>query len=175
MVEFFRAVIQHCHNVGVVVFVVIIERVEEHSQPVPLVRGPKYVSIVVALLRGEPDSQPVRADPASAGNAERNVDLPPVEVGLLLRPYGTFLALQRRGHSHAVRAGDRVCEKQIKTPLTFVDGCDISDNETVPTCHNRIGKVNKNMFQGILQQINIRFRLRNSSRKGKRQNSNACP
>ena len=51
----FRSVVQHRHDVRIVVLVVIVERIEEDAQPVPLVRAAKDGALE-ALGGGEPKS-----------------------------------------------------------------------------------------------------------------------
>ncbi len=42
MVEIFGPIVDHGHDVGIVVLVVIIEGVEKHTQAYPLVAGTKH-------------------------------------------------------------------------------------------------------------------------------------
>lgn len=56
MVKLLGAVVQHGHNVRIVVFVVVVERIEKHAQTVPAVRRTEYITVVVALRRGVPKS-----------------------------------------------------------------------------------------------------------------------
>ena len=72
------AVVDHRHDVRVVVLVVVVERVEEDAETVPAIRASEDRALE-ALGRREPESQTVGADPASAGHPEVKFNLPPIE------------------------------------------------------------------------------------------------
>lgn len=55
MVKVSGAVIEYGHDIGITVLVIIVERIEENTKTVPLVRRPEYVSVVVALFCCEPN------------------------------------------------------------------------------------------------------------------------
>ncbi len=78
MIIGFGPVVQHRHDVGVVVLVVVVERVEEDTQTVPSVGASKNRPLE-ALSRREPESQAVRSNSASASNAELDLHFPPVK------------------------------------------------------------------------------------------------
>lgn len=50
MVEDLGSIVEHGHDVRVIVFVVVVERVEYHRQTVPPVRRPEDFSGVVSTL-----------------------------------------------------------------------------------------------------------------------------
>lgn len=56
MIEFLGSVVQHSHNVRIIMFIVIVERIEEHSQTIPAVRRSEHISVIVSLRRGVPES-----------------------------------------------------------------------------------------------------------------------
>ena len=78
MIVGLRPVVQHGHDVGVVVLVVVVERVEEDTQTVPSVRASKNWSLE-SLGGRKPESQTVRSYSASASNAELDFHFPPVK------------------------------------------------------------------------------------------------
>ena len=72
------AVIDHRHDVWVVVLVVIVERVKEDAETIPLIWASKDRSFE-ALGCGEPEGQAVSSNPASTGHSEVDFNLPPIE------------------------------------------------------------------------------------------------
>ena len=78
MVIGFGAVVQHRHDVRIVVLVVVVERVEEDAEAVPLVRAAEDRTLE-AFSRREPEGKAVGADAAAAGHSELNLNFPPVE------------------------------------------------------------------------------------------------
>lgn len=56
MIEVFRAIIQYSHDVWIIVFVVIIERIEEDAKTIPFIRRSEYFTIVITLFRSVPKS-----------------------------------------------------------------------------------------------------------------------
>jgi hypothetical protein len=62
MGELFGTVVQHRHDVGVVVLAVVVERVEEQSQADPFVRRAEHLAVVSPLTLGVPEGlkQPIR-------------------------------------------------------------------------------------------------------------------
>ncbi len=78
MIVGFGPVVQHRHDVGVVVLVVVVERVEEDTQTIPSVGASKNRPLESLSWR-EPESQAVRSNSASASNAELDLHFPPVK------------------------------------------------------------------------------------------------
>lgn len=103
------SVVQHGHDVRVVVLVVVVEGVEEEAETDPLVRRTVHVAIVVAVLRGVPEGQAIGSQSATTGDPELDLYLPPVEVRWALRPNGSLLTAQRGGHTHLIGARDGIC------------------------------------------------------------------
>lgn len=56
MIEFFGAVIHNGHNVGIVVFVIVVERVEEETQTDPFVRRAENFAVISTLRLCVPES-----------------------------------------------------------------------------------------------------------------------
>ena len=73
----FRSVVQHRHDVRIVVLVVIVERIEEDAETVPLVRAAEDRALE-ALSGSEPKGETVSPDSAAACYPEFNKNLPPV-------------------------------------------------------------------------------------------------
>ena len=78
MVIGFGAVVKHGHDVRIVVLVVVVERIEEDAEAVPLVRAAEDGTLE-AFGRREPEGKAVGADAAAAGHSELNFNFPPVE------------------------------------------------------------------------------------------------
>ena len=112
MIENFRSVVNHGHDVRIVVFIVVIERIEEYSKADPLIRTTEHRSIVIARARYVPESltnfsiitkqssdhgcfsreqdyHSVRADSSTPGDSERQLHIPPIEIRGRFRPYST--------------------------------------------------------------------------------------
>jgi hypothetical protein len=73
----FRSVVQHGHDVRVVVLVVIVERIEENAKTVPLVGAAKDGTLET-FGRCEPKCQTVSSDSSASCHPEFNENLPPV-------------------------------------------------------------------------------------------------
>lgn len=54
MIKCLFAIIENCHNVGVIVFIVIVKRIKENSKTMPLVRATKNSAIICTLFTGIP-------------------------------------------------------------------------------------------------------------------------
>lgn len=54
MIILLRAVINHGHNVGIVVFIIVVESIEKDGETVPHVRRPKHGTFHAFVLR-EPE------------------------------------------------------------------------------------------------------------------------
>lgn len=143
MIEFLGAIVQYGHNIRIVVLVVVVERIEEHTETVPAVRRSKDVAIVVALRRRVPKclhtkmstmrqnsqleclsrwmgsslctNQTVGADASTTGHPEHDLHFPPIEIRHALRPDRALLAAQRRRHPDTLRTGDGICWRESKT------------------------------------------------------------
>ena len=121
MGELLGPVVQHSHDVRVVVFAVVVERVEEEPHPDPHVRRPENIPIIGPLALCEPKClqnrfsaglgvmqhtyETVGPHAPSSRYTEGDVHLPPVEVYGGLRPDCALLASQTRRNSDIFRAG----------------------------------------------------------------------
>lgn len=56
MIELLGTVVQNGHDVRIVVLIIIVEWIEEHTQTVPAIRRTKNISVVVSLHRCKPES-----------------------------------------------------------------------------------------------------------------------
>ena len=72
------AVVDHRRDVRIVVLVVVVERVKEDPETVPLVRATEDRSFK-ALGRGEPEGQAVGSDPSTTSHSEVDFNLPPIK------------------------------------------------------------------------------------------------
>lgn len=55
MIKILGAIIDHRHNIGVIVFVVIIEGIEDDTETVPAVGGTEHLASVLATLGCVPE------------------------------------------------------------------------------------------------------------------------
>lgn len=54
MIENLRAVVRYRHNVRIIVFVIVVKRVEKDTQSVPLVAATKYRAVEMTRTAGKP-------------------------------------------------------------------------------------------------------------------------
>lgn len=94
MIKRTRAVVQHGHDVGIVVLVVVVEGVEEEAEADPLIRRAINISVIIAMLSSVPESKTISAETTTSCDPELDLHLPPVEVGPCLGPNGTLLTTQ---------------------------------------------------------------------------------
>lgn len=90
MVENLRSIINDCHNVRIIMLIVIVKRIEEHSQSCPHIRTAEDGAVVGTSLSCIPKRQTIRPYPSSAADTKYYVHLPPIEIYRLLRPYRTW-------------------------------------------------------------------------------------
>lgn len=55
MVEMFGSIVLNCHNIWIIVLIVVIERVEKYSQTDPFIGGPKNVPVGRTFGFGVPE------------------------------------------------------------------------------------------------------------------------
>lgn len=124
MIEVFGAIVQNGHDIGIVVLIVVVERVKEHSETIPTVWRSEHFTIVVALIARKPNSlkrntnvslstficssqmeayKSISSNTSTAWYPEDNFDFPPVERGRFFCPNGTLLAFQRWRYSYTFR------------------------------------------------------------------------
>lgn len=89
MIKNLCAVINDCHNVWIIVFIVIIERVEEYSQTCPQVRAAENGAIVGAFSSCVPKRQAIGSYSSPTTYTKYYVYLPPFKINRLLCPYCT--------------------------------------------------------------------------------------
>jgi len=70
MIEDLRAIIENRHDVWIVVFIVIIERVKEYSQARPHIRAAENGAIVESLVACVPECQTIRSYPPTSTYSE---------------------------------------------------------------------------------------------------------
>lgn len=56
MVVYPSSVVDNGHDIRVVVFIIVVERVEKDSETNPLVRTAKHLSFVISFVLGKPES-----------------------------------------------------------------------------------------------------------------------
>lgn len=89
MIEVLCAVIDHRHDVWIIVFIVIIERVKEDSQTRPEIWTTENGAIVGSFVARVPECQTIRSYPSTSAYSEYYFYLPPVESRWLFHPYCT--------------------------------------------------------------------------------------
>lgn len=82
MIVLLGAVVQHGANVGIVVLIVIVERIEDNGKTIPTIGRAKHLTIVVTLLGGVPEGQTIGTDATTSSYTEDNLHIPPIEVSL---------------------------------------------------------------------------------------------
>lgn len=50
MIKLFCSIIQYGHNVRIIVFIVVIKRIEEHTKAIPAIRWSEHLAIVITLI-----------------------------------------------------------------------------------------------------------------------------
>jgi hypothetical protein len=78
MVVGLSSVVQHGHDVWVVVLIVVVKGVEKDTQAVPFVRAAEHGSLE-PFGRRKPESDTVGANASSACHSELNFDFPPIK------------------------------------------------------------------------------------------------
>lgn len=70
MIEDLCAVIDNCHDVRIIVLIVIIERIEKDSQARPKIRTTKNGAIIQSFATRVPECQTIRSYPSTSAYSE---------------------------------------------------------------------------------------------------------
>ena len=75
-----RTVVDHGHDVGIVVLVIVVEGIEKHTQTIPTIRRAEDRAFE-ALSGSVPKGQPVSSYSTSTSDSKLELNLPPVKIG----------------------------------------------------------------------------------------------
>lgn len=103
MVELLGSVVKNSHDVGIIVLIVIVEWIEEHTQTVPAIRRTKDVSIIVSLSSCKPESLQTSHEHYNGDQSKVQKQLTKPSAPILPRP-DTRNTISISHHSKFVRA-----------------------------------------------------------------------
>lgn len=135
MIKLSGPIVQNSTNVRIIVFVIIIERIEEHPQSVPAVRRTKHITIVFTFLWCVPQCQTISSNSSATGNTKNNFDFPIIEIGLRFRPNGSLLTPKRWSYSNTFGTSDGICLIEWKGKKYHQNQWLVKNR---PTCHKKI-------------------------------------
>lgn len=137
MIEFPCAIVKNSHDVRIVMFVVVIERIKENSQSIPAVWRTEYVTIVITFRWCVPQCQSISSNSSTAGYTENYFNFPIIEIYRRFRPNGTFLTPKWWSNSDTLRTSDGICWFNGKSHFSK-----ISDGQQLSNVSKKLFKFN---------------------------------